>query len=80
MGFPTNRRMTMTALRRRMLEDRQLRGLAPKTQPCYLDAVTHLAPHYRRAPDQIRAADLRQYFRCLINDTKVAESTRRIHL
>ena len=43
----------MNALRRRMLEDLQLRGLAPKTQQCYLDAVKHLAYHYRRAPDQI---------------------------
>jgi integrase/recombinase XerD len=70
----------MTALRRRMLEDLQLRGLAPKTQQCYLDAVKHLAQHYRRAPDQISEEDLRQYFLFLINDKKVAESTLRIHL
>jgi integrase/recombinase XerD len=70
----------MTALRRRMLEDLQLRGLAPKTQQCYLDAVKHLAQHYRRAPDQISEEDLRQYFLFLINDKKVAASTLRIHL
>jgi hypothetical protein len=33
----------MTALRRRMLEDLQLRGLAPRTQQCYLEAVKYLA-------------------------------------
>jgi site-specific recombinase XerD len=70
----------MTALRRRMLEDRQLRGLAPKTQQCYLDAVKHLAQHYRRAPDQMSEADLRQYFLFLSNDKKVAERTLRLHL
>jgi hypothetical protein len=43
----------MTALRRRMAEDLQLRGLAPRTQQCYLDAVKHLAQHDRRAPDHI---------------------------
>jgi hypothetical protein len=33
----------MTALRRRRLEDLQLRGLAPRTQQCSLEAVKHLA-------------------------------------
>ena len=46
----TNRRIAMTTLRRRMFEDLQLRGLAPKTQQCDVEAVHHLAQHYRRAP------------------------------
>jgi integrase/recombinase XerD len=70
----------MTALRRRMLEDLQLHGLAPKTQQCYLDAVKHLAQHYRRAPDQISEGEIRQYFLYLLNEKQVAESTFRIHL
>jgi integrase/recombinase XerD len=75
MGFTTNRRMAMTALRRRMREDLQLRGLAPTTQQCYLEAVKHLAQYDRRAPDQISAEEIRQYFLYLINEKKVAEST-----
>jgi integrase/recombinase XerD len=70
----------MTTLRRRMLADLQLRGLAPRTQPCDVEAVKHLTQHYRRAPDQISEDELRQYFLFLINDKKVAESTFRIHL
>jgi integrase/recombinase XerD len=70
----------MTALRRRMLEDLQLRGLAPRTQQCYLEAVKHLAQHYRRAPDDISEEELRQYFLYLLNEKQVAESTLRIHL
>jgi integrase/recombinase XerD len=70
----------MTALRQRMLADLQLRGLAPKTQQCYLEAVHHLAQHYRRAPDQISEEELRQYFLFLLNEKQVAESTFRIHL
>jgi integrase/recombinase XerD len=70
----------MTALRRRMREDLQLRGLAPTTQQCYLQAVKHLAQHYRRAPDQLREGELRQSFLSLINDKRVAESTFRLHL
>jgi integrase/recombinase XerD len=70
----------MTTLRRRMLEDLQLRGLAPKTQQCYLAAVHQLAQHYRRPPDQLSDEELRQYFLFLLNEKKVAESTFRIHL
>jgi site-specific recombinase XerD len=63
-----------------MLEDLQLRGLAPKTQQCYVAAVQQLARHYGRAPDQLSEAELRQYFLFLLNEKKVAESTFRIHL
>lgn len=70
----------MTPLRRRMLEDLQLRGLAPKTQQCYLDAVRQLAHHYHRPPDQLSDEELRQYFLYLRQEKKVAESTFRIHL
>jgi integrase/recombinase XerD len=70
----------MTSLRRRMLEDLHLRGLAPTTQQCYLDAVKHLAQYYRRSPDQLSEEELRQYVLYLINRKKVAESALRIHL
>jgi integrase/recombinase XerD len=70
----------MTTFRRRMLEDLQLRGLAPSTQQCYVEAVKHLTQYYRRAPDQISEDELRQYFLFLINEKQVAESTFRIHL
>ena len=70
----------MTALRRRMLADLQLRGLAPRTQQCSLEAVKHLAPHDRRAPDHSSEEELRQSFPCLLHAKKVAESTFRMHL
>jgi integrase/recombinase XerD len=57
-----------------------LRGLAPKTQQGYLDAVKHLAQYYRRSPDQISEEELRPYFLYLINGKQVAESTLRIQL
>lgn len=65
----------MTRLRRRRLEDLQLRGLAPKTQQCSLEAVKHLAQDYRRSPDQLSEEELRQSCLSLINRKKVAEST-----
>lgn len=70
----------MTTRRRRLLEDLQLRGLAPKPQPCDLQAVKQLAQHDRQAPDQISKEELRQYFLYLLNEQQVAASTLRIHL
>ena len=70
----------MNTLRRRMFEDLQLRGLAPRTQQCYVAAVHQLAQHYRRSPDQISEEELRQYFLFLLNEKQVAEGTFRIHL
>jgi integrase/recombinase XerD len=70
----------MTALRRRMLEDLQLRGLAPRTQQCSLEAGKHLAQHDRRARAQLSDEELRQSVLFLLQEKKVAERTFRIHL
>ena len=70
----------MTSSRHRMLEDLQRRGLAPRTQPCDIEAVKHRSPHDRRAPDQRNEAEIRQDFRSRLNEKKVAERTFRIHL
>ena len=70
----------MAAPSRRTPEDLQLRGLAPRTQLCTLDAVKHLAHHYRRAPDPRSEEELRQYCRSLLTDKQGGEGTRRLHL
>ena len=38
----------MTPLRIRMIEDMTLAGLVPGTQAVYIQAVRHLAAHFRR--------------------------------
>jgi len=43
----------MTELRRRMDDDRVVRGMADRTREAYLWAVSGLAKFYRRPPDQI---------------------------
>ena len=52
----------MTALRQKMIEDMQLRGLSERTQEAYLRAVRQLAEYYGRSPDQISEAELRRFF------------------
>ena len=51
----------MTPLRHKMLNDLVVRGLAENTQKSYLQAVTGLARHYRRSPDQISAREVQDY-------------------
>jgi hypothetical protein len=52
---------TMSPLRARMIEDMKLAGLAIKTQEVYLQAVSALAKHYMRSPDQLAEEEVRRY-------------------
>ncbi len=69
-----------TELRQRMIEDMQLRGLAPRTQQVYARAVRQLAEHYGRSPDSLSEEDLRQYFLHIKNVRKYARNTCTIAL
>ena len=40
----------MTLLRKKMIEDMKLAGLAPRTQTVYIKVVEALAKHYGRSP------------------------------
>jgi site-specific recombinase XerD len=63
-----------------MLEDMQLRGLAPKTQESYLRVVRQLAEHVGKSPDQIIEEELRDYFLYLKNEKKASRSACTIAL
>jgi len=65
----------MTPLRKRMIEDMQLRGLSANTQENYVRAVRDLANYYNKSPDQISDEELRLYFLYLKDEKKWARST-----
>jgi len=65
----------MTHLRKRMLEDMQLKGFSARTQECYLRAVRLLSQHYNKPPDQISEEELRQYFLYVKNVKKWKRAT-----
>jgi integrase/recombinase XerD len=52
----------MSELRRRMIEDMQLHGLAARTQQSYVAAVRALAKYWRRSPDLLNQEEIRQFF------------------
>jgi integrase/recombinase XerD len=51
----------MTALRKRLVEDMQVRNYSPRTVEAYVAAVAKLAKHFMRAPDQLTSEELRAF-------------------
>ena len=51
----------VTPLRRRMIEDMQVRNLSPVTQRCYVHAISKFARHFNRSPDRLGLAEIRAY-------------------
>jgi integrase/recombinase XerD len=70
----------MTSLRRRMIEDMQLRSLSKTTQDAYVRAVRRLAEHYGKSPEHIGEEELRQYLLYLKNGKQVSSSAFRVAL
>jgi hypothetical protein len=53
--------LTVTELRKRMIEDMQLAGFTPGTQEAYIRAVRQLAAHFRLSPDRLTERQLHDY-------------------
>jgi integrase/recombinase XerD len=62
----------MTPLRRRMLEDMQVRNLSPHTQRSYVQQVSQFARHFQRSPEQLGPEEIRTYQVYLTNEKKLA--------
>lgn len=65
----------MTPLRQRMLDALILRGLAPRTQQAYVDAVSLLARHYRCSPERLSAEQVQGFLLHLLRDRQRSRST-----
>jgi hypothetical protein len=65
----------MSELRKRMIEDMRLAGLADGTQTNYVRAVKQLAEHYASPPDQLSEEQVRQYLLELIDVHHAARGT-----
>jgi len=62
----------MTPLRRRMIEDMQVRNLAPETQRAYLRQISQLARHFGTSPERLGPADIRAYQLHLSQDRQLS--------
>jgi integrase/recombinase XerD len=62
----------MTSLRRRMLEDMQVRNFSPHTQTSYLEQVSRFARHFQQSPERLGPEEIRAYQIYLTNEKKLA--------
>jgi site-specific recombinase XerD len=64
----------MTPLRRRMIDDMQLRNLAPRTIDAYAMRVGSFAKYFGRSPDTLGPDDVRAYLLHLVQEKHVSWS------
>jgi integrase/recombinase XerD len=65
----------MTPLRRRMIEDMQVRNFSPLTQRSYVHHVSLFARHFGKSPERLGPEDIRSYQVYLTNEKKLAPNT-----
>ena len=65
----------MSPLRRRMIEDMQIRNLTPNTQRVYVAQVVHFACHFRKSPDLLGPPEIRTYLLHLTRERRLAASS-----
>jgi len=65
----------MTTLRRRMIEDMQVRNLSSHTQDAYVQQVSQFARHFNRSPEVLGPEEIRSYQVYLRKERKLAPSS-----
>jgi site-specific recombinase XerD len=65
----------MTPLRKRMLEDMQLRNLSLRTQKKYLFEVARFAQHFNRSPELLGPEEIRTYLLYLSQERRLSPSS-----
>jgi hypothetical protein len=65
----------MTPLRQRMIEDMQVRNLAPHTQRVYVEQISRFARHFGKSPELLGPADIRAYLLYLGQDRELSASS-----
>src|SRR5262245_36927767 len=70
----------MTPLRRRYIEDLQLKHFSPGTIKVYVHAVAKFARHFGKSPEQLDFRHVRQYLIHLIQDRRLSRGTYIVYL
>jgi site-specific recombinase XerD len=68
----SQKELSMTALRKRMTEDMQVRNLSPHTQTSYVQQVSLFARHFHKSPEELGPEQIRTYQVYLTNEKKLA--------
>jgi site-specific recombinase XerD len=65
----------MSPLRRRMIEDMQIRNLAAHTQRVYVEQLVRFARYFRRSPEHLGLAEIRMYLIYLTQERLLSGSS-----
>lgn len=65
----------MTPLRKRMIDEMEMRNFSPKTIGLYVNNVARFARHFGRSPEQLGSEHVRQYLLYLLQEKKLAWGT-----
>src|SRR5215831_17106937 len=74
-SFHLAQELPMTPLRQRMIEDMQVRNLAPHTQATYILHISLFARHFGKSPELLGPEEIRQYQLYLTNQRRLAPSS-----
>src|SRR5690348_3773041 len=65
----------MSPLRRRMIDDMQIRNLTPNTQRVYVENVARFAGYFGKSPELLGPAEIRTYLIHLTQERRLAASS-----
>src|SRR3984885_13139226 len=71
----SRKEMSMSPLRRRMIEDMQIRNLAPNTQRVYISRLVRFASYFGKWPDRLGPPEIRAYLLHLAQEERLAASS-----
>jgi integrase/recombinase XerD len=72
---PAAQELSMSPLRRRLIEDMQIRNLSGHTQRAYVEQVVRFGRYFRRSPEHLGPAEIRTYLLYLTQERHLAASS-----
>jgi integrase/recombinase XerD len=72
---PLAQELSMSPLRRRLIEDMQIRNLSGHTQRAYVEQVVRFGRYFRRSPEHLGPAEIRTYLLHLTQERHLAASS-----
>ena len=70
----------MGAIRDRMIQEMELRGLAPRTTSSYLVCCRVFVAHFMRSPEQLRAEEVKAFLTHMMRERKAGPATVNVYL
>lgn len=70
----------MTPLRKRMLEELQLRNFSPSTTRGYILAVKQFAQYFGQSPEKLGAEEVRRFQLYMLKERKLSSGTVQIRM